>query len=377
MKNIILLLALAGGVLIADSSIAVSPALMAILPNKNSLTFEYTIKEGKPLSFNGDVIVAGSTIKNLSFESEPSRQNFVGVYAASQWIDGSRYGASLYQSSTGTHNVWNDAAAMSATKLYDVQFSYLSFMACKALSRQFFVGVALNAVKERAIKEVSYKPAYYAKLEGDDIAPTFTLSALYLPSANFGFFINGSTKANLRLKGNINAQTPGRDGSSSGRLDTIIPPEVTVGGFAQLSSEMALQFGVKKIFWSQRKVEDIQIDDATFEAYFGTPDTNRWHDVNVYFASLGYQATPSNSFQVGGLQYNGAHDSSSAYLTNASFGGKSVYASYSSKIMPDFTIGTTISKTFLNGGSIYNETLHGNMNGSVRNAIAISTKYQW
>lgn len=355
----------------ADSSIVISPVLMSIMPNKNSLTFEYTLKEAKPIRFNGSVY--GST--NISAASESKREDFGGMYVVSSWNDGIRYGLALYQSPNGTHNTYTNATAMTSVKEYETNYINLSLMACKAINSNLFIAVALNFTEEKATKELT-APTYYAKLKGTGVAPWGALGVLYMPTYYSGIFANITTKINLNIKGNIDGKTPTYTASSSGNVDVIFPPEFTIGGFMQFSETSGVSLGVKKVFWSQRKTEDIQIKDAMIEEYFGIPESNAWHDIYMGYVALNHSLSVGK-MQVGCTLFSGANDAGSAYLTTASFGGKSVFVSFDTKLTNAINGGVMLTRTYLNGGAIDNETLKGSIDGRTRDTLSVFTKYDW
>lgn len=373
----LLLIGIAPLSILADSSVALIPSGLGILPNKVIASIEWMRKEYAPITFEGNIKASGVWYNNVSLHSEPTSQESVGLYVISPWAGRFRYAFMLHPlTSQGIKTLWNTQLAAAQAEQYELSYQMISAAVCTPITPQLYAAAAFNVTQMKAMQKLSYAPSYDVRMDGEDYAPTLSLSLLWRPHPIIALAVSGSTKNTMHLKGNTDGQSGAYRAHATDRLDIPLPAEGRIDAMLFLSDTWQMQLGVKKKYWSAYKTQDIQIDDPTLEAAFGKPVPKNWKDTVSTQVTVTYSSDPF-AFQLGSVLYSGTNDEHSATLAQPMFGGKSFFTFLNTKISRHLRVGVKVSRDYPDAGYADTSSLIGTITPGIRDTLSISTKWEW
>jgi hypothetical protein len=226
MKKQIAILTFAACASLADSTVANLPVLAVAQPNKSILAIEWTTKEYYQMRYHGNVKVGATTHTDTNIESKPVTKNYTGLYYTTPWIDRFRYSFAIHPLiAEGVATAWDNPLAMASAKKYEVSYTSYMASACTKASDNIALSATLNMTQMKAEQDLYRAGVYNIKMDGEDVAPSVTLSALWKLN-NALYMVGGwSSETKFHLKGSTSGSLGARNASAVTSLDTLRPAE--------------------------------------------------------------------------------------------------------------------------------------------------------
>ena len=281
--------------------------------------------------------------------SEPKNLNHLGFFAVSNPINKWRFAFSIAPDLRDeAYMNWSEPHITASTDTGYVEYQMITPQLSYEFSPTFFGSFGVNIVKAKAGRTLSAASVvpYSLSMEGDGTAYSYTAALVYRPYSWLLLTLAGTTEAVVEFHGTAEAKIDGTPKPSNVRIKMSVPGEYLASALLFLDETSHIYLSYKKWLYSTYKTSDLQFDDATLEAYFGTPSKRAWSDCDIYTIGAGKRfnnhalsifggwnngginlstadfSSPPSSYRFGGGEYT--YD----FTKDWSIGGRYVYVRY-------------------------------------------------